>query len=1029
MTTLIMLAIVVFGVVTYPLLPVSAMPVIEYPTIQVSTTYPGASPDTIAKLVSTPLEREFMVTQGIELVTSMNTYQTSQIILQFHPGFDINVAATNTLEAINKALAELPDDLPQNPTYTKVNPTDTPVTYIAFFSDTVEAGTLYEYGYTFVGQQLGTINGVAQLETFGYPYAVRLKVDPQALAAKNISFQELADAINNANPQQPTGKLYGPQQSMAIITDGQLPVAEKYNDVIIKEVDGEPVRLRDLGAAYDSLKNDKELYQWVSREFDEPVSAFFLGIYREMGYNTFEVCDQVDKLVEKLRPMLPRGIHMIVPFSQSLFIQQAITDVELTLLISFLLVVFVVFFYLGKVRNSIIPLITLPITVTGTLAMMYVFGYSINILTASAITISIGFLIDDAIVVLENIVRWVQKKKKNPHHAAILGSQEIIITIVSISLCLVAVFIPLIMLKGIIGSLFHQFAGVVVIAVIFSAFISLALTPMLCSRFVPEYSEENKTKFEKFSEWWNEKLVNMYKPCLRWALGHKVIVLVLAIGSIAASAFLFYTLPQEFLPENDLGAVECFAVAENGTSPELMNQYLNQVSKICMKYDFVHTVARIESTPTDNQATFFLNLVDYDKRPNIWECMAQVQKELDQLIGIKVFMKAFPLMNLQIGSTQSAKARYQYTLQGFKDKELFKSAEKFLATLETNTMVANVSSDFQPYSPMVNVQILRDQAHTYGNLNAKEIENALMYAYGETYISKINVPQDMYYVILEVERKFGNRPGNLQELYLSNSDNEQVNINSVTNHSIFSSPLTVNHIDALPAVTISFDIPPHVPLSSAIAEVEEIAKETLDETVIGGLAGNTQAFEQASKQFGILFAFAIFVIYIILGILYENFIEPITPLMALPVAMLGALLTLLILGKPISIYALVGILMLLGIVMKNGILMVDFAVDNLNRGMEVEEAIIDASIIRFRPILMTTIAAMVGSIPIALGAGGSINQGRAPLGQVIVGGLIFSQAVTLFVTPVVFVYVTRIHRYFTSRYALFRETDDAIEGD
>ena len=1023
MTSLIMLALIVFGVVSYPFLAVSTMPVIQFPTIQVSTSYPGADPDTIAKRISSPLERQLMITQGIKLVTSMNTYENSQIICQFHLDYDINVAAQNVQEAIDKALAELPPDLPQNPTYEKTNPTDTPVTYIVFFSDSMPTSMLYDYGFNFVGQQLGTVEGIANITTYGFPYAVRAEVDPQLLAAKQISMVDLKEAIHAANPQKPTGKLYNSMQSMPVNSLGELTKADLYNDVIIKFVDGMPVRLGDVGKAYDSVQNNKELFQWVTKENPQGDGAFFFAIYREQGYNTFKVCSDVEALVEKLRPQLPRGMQMVIPYSQSKFIEEAIDDVELTLLVAFLLVVLVVFFYLGKVRNSIIPLITLPITVTGTLIMMYLVGYSINILTASALTISIGFLVDDAIVVLENIVRWVQKKKKAPYEAAVIGSRQIIVTVVSISLCLAAVFIPLMILQGVIGSLFHEFAGVVLIAILFSGFISLALTPMLCSRFVPPYHVEKKGWLERLSDKLNEVMLKVYKPALLFSVRHKFTILVCALGSIVASAFLFVTLPREFLPENDLGVIQCFGLSQEGTSPIRMNEYLNGVAKIAMKHDFVHTVGRIESTPTDNQSIFFLNLVDIKDRPSVWECMKILRPEFEELVGIKVFMKPFPLINLQVGSVQSGKSRYQYTLQSFSQEKLFKTAEEMIAKFRNNENLIDVSSDFQPYSPTINLDLLRDQAWSYGGLNATDIENALMYAYGETYISKINVPQDMYYVILEVANQFQKTRVNFQELYVGEGEN-QVNLTSVINSSIVAQPSTINHINALPAVTIGFDVAPGVPLSTALASIETIAEETVPESVMKGFAGNTEAFEEASKQFALLFIFAIFAIYIILGILYENFIIPITPLMAIPIAALGALLTLLVLGQALSIYALIGMIMLLGIVMKNGILMVDFAVAEMAEGRELHDAIIDACLIRFRPIIMTTLAAMMGAVPIALGLGGSINAGRAPLGQVIVGGLIFSQAVTLLVTPVFFIYIAELNDYFKRKFQLFQEQDE-----
>lgn len=1020
LTVLVMVTLIVFGVISYNRLPVASIPSISYPTIQVTVSYPGASADEMARLISSPLERQFMLMEGIKLVSSSNTYESTSIILMFHLDVDINVGAQETEEAIQKAMAELPSDLPQNPLYTKMNPSDTPILYLVLHSPTVPSWELYEYGFNFLGQQIGTVEGVANIQMYGYPYAVRVQIDPQACAAKSVSLEEVASAIKNENPIKPTGKFYGPNKSIPTLVDGQLMRAKEYNALIIKYQDGSPVRLSDIGHAYDSLQNDKQVFSWLTKEYPEGEGAAVLAIYRSAGYNTVQVCQNINALIKRLSSQIPEAISLDIPFTLETWILQAVDDVKFTLFTAFVLVVLVIYLYLGKIKNSLIPLITLPITLTGTFIFMYIAGYSIDVLSLSALTLAIGFLIDDAIVVLENIVRYVQKEGYSPHEGAILGSKQIILTVVSISLCLAAVFIPMLFMGGAIGQLFHEFAAVMLIAILFSAFISLSLTPMLCSRFVPAYGKEKESKMEHFSITLNNKMSNVYLIALRFALKHKLWIVIASAISIVFSILLLLVMPREFLPPDDLGIVQAFAITPEGTSPEKMNKYMRQITDVCMRNPYVKTMAKLQSTPTDNQSLFFFNLVDADKRPDIWTCMAMLNKEIAQeVIGVNFNMKAYPLINLQIGDAQSGKANYQYTLQSFSDESLYNAATELIAKLQEMPELVNVNSNFQPNAPMLHVKLRRDEARSYNDLTATDIENAFTYAYGETYISKINASQDMYYVILEASPPFDRDPSVLGTLYTGKN---QVAVQSVIDSEIVTKPETVNHINALPSVTIVFDNAPGVPLSKAIAAVEKLAGEILPDDVMGGIAGNTEEFRKSSNEFILLVFIAIFVIYIILGILYENFLHPFTALSVIPVALLGGLLSLLIFGETLSIYALIGLIMLFGIVMKNGILIIDFALEEMEKNhLSEEEAVYKASETRFRPIIMTTLAAMMGSVPIALGIGGTVAEGRAPLGVAVVGGLLFSQAVTLFVVPCVFCYITRLHHLILKRYPLFKE--------
>lgn len=1023
MTTLIMLPLILFGIVAYKMLPVSTIPVIEVPTIQVTASYPGASPGEMGRQVAGPLERQFMLMQGIEFVTSENDYENTTIILQFHEGTNIDVAASEVQNAIDKATGQLPQDLPNPPTYTKSNPSDTPILYAVIHSDRIPDATLYDYGYSFIGQQIGTIDGVADIDTYGYPYAVRVKVDPEALASRDISLKEVANAINQGNPDMPTGKFYGSQRSITTRTYGQLYKASDYDELIIKYQNGSPVRVKDVGKASASLQNDKSNFSWITKT-EGAVGVVVLAIFKQPGYNTLEVCQGIESLLDRLKEDLPAAIELTVPFTQSTYIKQSVDEVEYTLLIAFCLVVAVVFIYLGKIRNSVIPLITLPITITGTFILMYVFGYSLDIMSLSAITLSIGFLVDDAIVVLENIVRFVQKGE-DPYKGAINGSKQIMLTVISISLCLCAVFLPMLFLGGSVGKIFHEFSAVIIIAVLFSAFISLSLTPMLCSRFVPSYQEGQKSKMEKFSDRLNDKLLHFYQKALKWSLDHKKSVLVFCGVNLIISLFLFKVLPKEFLPPNDLGVIQGFMIADQGTSPERMEKYLDQVTDICIKNKNVDTMARMDSMPTDNQAMFFINLIPTSQREDIWKCIANIREELSEVIGIIPFLKAFPLINLQVGSSTSAKGNYQFVMQSMNPDSLYESAEKLMHKLEKLPELTQVSSDMQLNAPTLDINILRDQAWSYSNLNALSVENALMYAYGETYISKINRPENMYYVILEAEDSFVKGPENLNSLYLGRKQ-DQVSIQSVIESKLTAGPAEINHVNTMTSVTISFDVSPSSSLSQAMSAFQQVAGETLPQGVIGAFEGGAKAFKKTFFQLTILLLIAIFAIYIILGILYENFLHPLTALSALPATVFGGLFSLFIFGQTLSIYALIGLIMLIGIVIKNGILVIDFALEEMET-KKPYDAIYSACSVRFRPIIMTTLAAMMGSVPIALGLGGTVAKGRAPLGIVVVGGLIFAQLVTLFVIPVFYLYMVKFQQFLTNKYALCRPGPDLSE--
>jgi HAE1 family hydrophobic/amphiphilic exporter-1 len=1022
-TTLLMVTLITFGIISYKSLPVASIPQVEYPVIMVTANYPGASPDDIADLVAAPLEREFIIMQGIEVVSSQNYYGSCTIVLQFHLDVDINIAAQETEQAIQKALSQLPSDIPQNPTYSKINPSDTPIMYLAVHSPVATAWDIYEYGYSYLGQQLGTVDGIAEINTYGYPYAVRCHVNPLKLAAKNISFEELKTAIDNANVQQPTGKFYSPEISMVMKTKGELVKADAYKDLIIKFVDGAPVRLKDVATVEDGLQNNKSSFKWFTKKTPDGEDICFLALFRQLGYNTVEACTNVEKLLAELVPQMPKNLTLTKVFSLKSWILEAIEDVKFSLYVAFALVILVIYLYLGKLRNSLIPLISLPITIVTTFIFMKIFGYSIDIISLSAITISLGFLVDDAIVVMENIVRYAQTEGLNAYYATIKGANQIVLVIVAMSLSLCAVFIPMLFLQGVIGQIFHELSAVIIISVIVSGFISLSLIPMLCSRFLPSYTEEKKSKLECFSEKINNILEKKYEKGLYFALKHKFYVLGFALFSIITSSILFVVVPKDFLPDNDLGVIMGFGQAPEGTSPERFDKEMQEVKNIAINSPYVESFAAIESFPTDNQGMFFYTLSDASKRPDIWQIMKEFNKDnAYKCFGMRNILKSMPLINLQVGNITAGKSNYQYILRSFDRQSLDKGAKDLIDAMKASPFFANVDTDYQPNAPVLNIDLLRNQAHSYGNINARNIENGLMYAYGETYISKINTPENMYYVIMDMEQPFSYGQNSFNSLYLTNSPyGELVNFNSLVDKTFTTGTELSTRVNSMAAITISFNPNENVALSSSLEEMEKLSAEILPDNVIKTAAGNTAAFNQAMAQFILLILLSVFVIYIILGILYENFLHPLTAISNIPVALLGGILSLILTKNAISIYSIIGILMLLGIVMKNGILIIDFTLELINKDkLSPVDAVFKACCIRFRPIIMTTIAAMMGAVPIALGIGGTVAKTRSPLGIAIVGGLIFAQIITLFVTPIVFIYIEKLNRYLTTNFKFFQ---------
>jgi hydrophobic/amphiphilic exporter-1 (mainly G- bacteria), HAE1 family len=1006
MTILAMLTVAFFGVLAYIALPVSDLPDVDYPTITVSVDWPGADPETVANNVVVPLEQQFTTIPGLMTLSSTSYTGSATIVLQFQLDRNIDLAAPDVLAAINTATPQLPKDLPYAPTYTKVNPTASPILFIVVTSPTLTQGDLYNYGFSVLSQRISLVDGVSQVQTFGEPYAVRLRIDPQKLAAKGIGINDVGQAIQDANVYLPVGTLFGEKREFTIDCNGQLMPAALYDPIIIKNDNGSITRFRDIGHAIDSVQDDKVLTTYYERGFDAP--SIVLAVRKQPGANTLKVIDAVNELLPTLQAEIPGSVRLVRVFDQSTFIWDSVHDVQLTLTIALILVVLVIFFYLGKIRDTLIPVITIPLSVLGAFVVMLQMKFTIDILSLLAITLSIGYLVDDAIVVLENIVRHVEQGEK-PWVAAMNGSKEISLTILSMTLCLCTIFIPLLFMGGIIGRILHEFAVTIVATVFISGMISLSLTPLMCSRFIPEHKEgRKKTAVEKMSHSLNEKILSFYSPSLDWALRHRKTILIMGIGSLVLSIFLLVKLPKDFLPPDDLGMVEALVQTVDGTSPFQIGDYTDKLSKVLCQDPNVESVIGISAYPQDNEGVMYLSLKPIHDRLQLAPLLHHLAPIANQIPGCRVFLKPLPLINLQAGTTES-KGDYQYTLQSLSTDDLYKYGPIMEQKMKQLKSITAVVSDMDVTEPQAKIEILRDRASQY-NITATQIENALNLSYATSNLSPINTPTYQYYAIMETFPHFYRNPSDLRQMWFRNTNNEMVPFSSICKVTESIGPLNVNHLDGLPSATISFNLAPNVPLQTALKDVENLAKQVLPESVPGTLQGSATVFQTSFANLQSLMLIAFFIIYVILGVLYENFFPPITVMSTLPPAALGGLLSLMLFGQTLSIYAVVGMIMLLGIVMKNGIIMIDFANDSRqNQGKSIHEAIHHACMVRCRPILMTTFAAMMGAVPIALAIGGATAKSRQSLGIVIVGGLIFSQIMTLYLTPVIYTYIEGLH--------------------
>lgn len=1005
MTTLVMIAILALGIAAFIQIPVSNLPDINYPTILVQTSFPGANPTIMANTVATPLEKQFMTIPGIKYVTSNSTLGSTSIILTFETSKDIDLAAVDVDAAIILAKPNLPPNLPQDPSYRKVNPSSTPILYIVLTSASMTQGQMYDYANTFVGQRLTTIEGVSQVQVLGSPKAVRAQIDPALVASLGLSMQDIGEAINAGNQYQPLGIFDGDYTAPVIYDNGSLPNAAAYEPLIIAYRNGSPIRLEELGVVVDSTQNDRQTRLFLRNDVVQ--RSITLAVQTQPGANVVNAAKAIKRMIPLLSKQLPGSLDLIVVFDRSLSIIESIKEVELTLVIAFCLVVLVIFVYLGRIRDTIIPSLAMPMSIIATFAVIYQLGFTLDNLSLLALTLSIGFIIDDAIVVLENIVRR-HENGESLLEASLNGSQQISFTIVSMTLSLVAVFIPLIFMAGIIGKIFQEFAITLAIVTLLSGIISLTLTPMLCSRFIAPHQADNKSKLSKISDNLNAWLLKHYEKGLKWVLHHRKTMLGVGVLSVLISFLFFKILPTDFIPDEDIGFLMAFTEAAQGTSSDQMRRYHIDIINALKNEPSIHSIVSISSNPSYRQGLVFITLVPRAQRPSMKELMQQFNQKLRLIPGVNVFLKNIPLIDLNIGT--QVRGAYQYLMQGLDSDLLYDSAQKLIEAMNKDSLFQGISTDLEIKTPQLNLEINRDQAYALG-VDVDNFERSLLLSYSGNRVSRIQTPIDQYDVILEMNRDLQRDPSSLDYLYMRSNTNKLVPMNAIATWKEGVGPASINHFAQFPAVTITFNIEPESPLSTALDRLRTLAEEHVNPKITGDVKGAAESFEESIDSIAFLLLVTIFAIYIVLGILYESFIHPITILSTLPPAILGALLTLFILGKPLSLYAYLGIILLIGIVKKNGIMVVDFALENIRlKGEDAEKSIYDACIVRFRPIMMTTVAAIMGAVPIALG-----NESRRPFGYVIIGGMLVSQMITLFLTPVIYLYMEQFRERFNKK--------------
>ena len=997
MTVLVCFAILLFGVIAFRVLPVAALPSVDYPTIEVSAALPGASPETMAATVATPLEREFSTIAGIQSMNSVNSQSSTQITVQFDLSRNIDAAAQDIQAHIASAGGHLPTTMPRPPSYQKVNPAEQPILYMSLSSDTLPLYTVTDYADTLLAQRISMVSGVSRVQVYGeQKYAVRVQVDPNLLAVHNVGIDEVQRAVASSNTNLPTGRLDGPKQAITIESSGQLLNAAAYRPVIVAWRNGTPIRLDQLANVIDSVENDK-LIAWFNNQ-----RGVILAINRQPGTNTVEVADNIRQLLPEFKKEIPPSVHLDLVFDASESIRNSIRDVEFTLMLTVCVVVLVIFLFLRNVSATAIPGVAVPFSLIGTFAAMYLLGYSLNNLSLMALTLSVGFVVDDAIVMLENIVRHMEMGESRMQ-AAVSASREIGFTIISMTFSLVAVFIPVLFMQGIVGRLLHEFSVTIVVAILISCFVSLSLTPMLGSRFLKSEHDSKHGPGYRLLEGGFNLLTRWYERTLALALRFHPVTFAIALLMLVGTVYLFKTMPTGFIPSQDQGFFFGVTMGPQDISFENMARHHRAISEIIRADPEVQDVGSF--VIGGNQAFFFAQTKPRDQRTHSVDQMIDLLRpKVAAVPSLFTFIQNPPPITV---SGQNSASVYQLTLQSPNLKDIYQWAPRLTDRMRQLPGFVDVTNDMQISAPQVMVDIDRDRALALG-ITPEQVQDGLYSAYGDRQVSVIYAPADQYSVILEVEKQYQATPDSLSKLYLRSSQGSLVPLDAVVRMHSQTGPLNINHYGQLPAVTISFNLRPGFSLGQAAQQVDDAVRDMrMPSTISTGFQGTVKEFQRSFQNLSILLIVAILVIYIVLGILYESFVHPITILSGLPSAVFGALLTLLIFHRELDLYAFVGIIMLFGVVKKNAIMMIDFAIGARQRGLNPRDAIWQGCLLRFRPIMMTTVAALFGTLPIALGYGEGADA-RQPLGLAVVGGLVVSQFLTLYITPVIYLYLERL---------------------